>query len=99
MDKDLDRKSREELTAEVKLLRAAIRDHRDSSLHNLCWHHPQLWGLLPEPTPDNIAVPTGRNFCAAIFTTAYRSTKNCPMRRASGSNSSTGKGGKDKSSS
>jgi hypothetical protein len=23
----------------------------------LCWHHPQLWGLLPEPIPRHIAVP------------------------------------------
>ena len=32
-------------------LRAGIRAHRDSTGHELCWHHPALWGLLPEGTP------------------------------------------------
>jgi hypothetical protein len=33
MDDDLERMSREQLIAEVKLLRSGIREHRDSSLH------------------------------------------------------------------
>jgi len=57
MDDDLDRLSRDELIAEVKRMRAGIRKHRDASGHDLCWHHPQLWGLLPEPIPPEIAVP------------------------------------------
>ena len=57
MDSDLDDKSREELLAELVKLRNAVRAHRDSSGHNLCWHHPDLWALLPEPTPPSIAVP------------------------------------------
>jgi hypothetical protein len=32
----------------VKKLRQGIRRHRDSTRHELCWHHPALWGLLPE---------------------------------------------------
>lgn len=55
MDTDLEQMSREELIAEVKKLRAGIRGHRDTSRHDLCWHHPALWGLLPEktdPVPD-----------------------------------------------
>jgi len=24
------------------------RDHRDSSGHELCWHHPALWGSCQE---------------------------------------------------
>jgi hypothetical protein len=24
--------------------------HRDSTVHELYWHHPALWGLLPEKT-------------------------------------------------
>ena len=55
MDDDLDRLSREALIAEVKKLRQGIRAHRDSSGQELCWHHPALWGLLPErtdPVPD-----------------------------------------------
>jgi hypothetical protein len=62
MDEDLDHLSREALVAEVKRLRAGIRDHRDSSGHALCWHHPQLWGLLPEPIPADIAVPPWPKF-------------------------------------
>jgi hypothetical protein len=62
MDDDLLRKDREQLIAEVKRLRAGIRAHRDSSGHDLCWHHPQLWGLLPERIPPEIAVPPWPKF-------------------------------------
>jgi hypothetical protein len=62
MDDDLDRMDRDALIAEVKRLRAGIRAHRDSSGHDLCWHHPQLWGLLPEPIPRDIAVPPWPKF-------------------------------------
>jgi len=48
MDEDLNQMSREQLVAEVKRLRGGIRGHRDSSGQDLCWHHPALWGLLPE---------------------------------------------------
>jgi hypothetical protein len=44
MDDDLERMSREQLIEEVKKLCDGIREHRDSSLHELCWHHPALWG-------------------------------------------------------
>lgn len=47
MDSDLEELDREALIAEVKWLRAGIRAHRDSSGHDLCWHHPELWNLLP----------------------------------------------------
>lgn len=62
LDKDLDKMSRGELVIEVKRLRAGIREHRDSSGHNLCWHHPQLWGLLPERIEPEIAVPPWPKF-------------------------------------
>ena len=62
MDEDLARLSREELIAEVRRLRHGIREHRDSSGHDLCWHHPQLWGLLPEPIDPEIAVPPWPRF-------------------------------------
>lgn len=62
MDEDLERLSREELVAEVKRLRQGIRRHRDSSGHDLCWHHPQLWGLLPERVDPAIAVPPWPKF-------------------------------------
>ncbi len=62
MDEDISTLSREALVAEVKRLRAGIREHRDSSMHSLCWHHPQLWGLLPEPIPRDLAVPEWPQF-------------------------------------
>lgn len=62
MDQDLEGLSREQLLAEVKKLRAAIRAHRDSSAHELCWYHPQLWNLLPEPVDPAIAVPPWPKF-------------------------------------
>jgi hypothetical protein len=62
LDEDLERMDRDSLVAEVKRLRAGIRTHRDSSGHGLCWHHPQLWGLLPEPIDPDIAVPPWPRF-------------------------------------
>ena len=62
MDEDLEGLSREALIAEVKRLRQGIREHRDSSGHDLCWHHPQLWRLLPEPIDPEIAVPPWPKF-------------------------------------
>jgi hypothetical protein len=62
VDEDLDGLSREALIAEVKRLRQGIREHRDSSGHDLCWHHPQLWGLLPERVDPEIAVPPWPKF-------------------------------------
>ena len=57
MDEDLEALSREQLLAEVKKLRSAIREHRDSSGHELCWHHPQLWAMLPDKTDPLPTVP------------------------------------------
>lgn len=62
MDEDLTPLSREALIEEVKRLRAGIREHRDSSGHELCWHHPQLWGLLPEKTDRVPEVPAWPQF-------------------------------------
>src|SRR5687767_10849199 len=62
MDEDLDSMNRDSLIAEVKKLRAGIRAHRDSTGHELCWHHPQLWGLLPEKTDPQPAVPNWPQF-------------------------------------
>jgi hypothetical protein len=62
MDDDLAELSREALIAEVKRLRAGIREHRDSTGHELCWHHPQLWALLPEKTDPLPEVPEWPQF-------------------------------------
>ena len=50
MDRDLEDMDREALVREVIRLRNGIRTHRDASGHDLCWYHPDLWGLLPEKT-------------------------------------------------
>ena len=62
MDEDLETMSREQLIAEVRKLRAGIRTHRDSSGQDLCWHHPALWGLLPERTDPVPVVPPWPQF-------------------------------------
>lgn len=62
MDEDLDDLSREALIDEVRKLRSAIRAHRDSTLHELCWHHPDLWALLPEKTDPQPVVPAWPQF-------------------------------------
>jgi hypothetical protein len=62
MDNDLNQMTREELMNEVRTLRQGIRGHRDSSLHELCWHHPALWSLLPEKTDPLPQVPAWPEF-------------------------------------
>ena len=54
--------SRDQLIAEAKRLRAGIRQHRDSTGDELCWHHPALWSLLPERTDPLPTVPTWPEF-------------------------------------
>ena len=62
MDEDLERMTRDELAAEARKLRHGSRKHRDSTLHELCWHHPELWGLLPEKTDPVPVVPEWPQF-------------------------------------
>jgi hypothetical protein len=62
IDEDLRSMTRQELAEEVIRLRNGIREHRDSTLHELCWHHPQLWGLLPEKTDPLPEVPDWPQF-------------------------------------
>jgi hypothetical protein len=62
MDDDLDTMTRDDLIAEVRKLRQGIREHRDGSMHELCWHHPALWGLLPEKTDPLPEVPDWPQF-------------------------------------
>jgi hypothetical protein len=61
-DEDLEQLTKDELLAEVKKLRAGIRRHRDSTGHELCWHHPELWQLLPEKIEPDLAVPAWPQF-------------------------------------
>jgi len=67
MDTDLDGMSRDQLIAEVRRLRAGIREHRDTTGHNLCWHHPKLWALLPEKTDPVPTVPAWPQFLAGCI--------------------------------
>ena len=62
MDEDLTTLDRSALIEEVKRLRAGIREHRDSSGHELCWHHPRLWRLVPEATDPLPQVPAWPQF-------------------------------------
>lgn len=62
MDEDIATMSREQLIEEIKKLRQGIRQHRDSSMHELCWHHPALWGLLPEKSDRLPTVPDWPQF-------------------------------------
>ena len=62
MDDDLESLDRDALIAEVRKLRAGIRQHRDATGHDLCWHHPDLWDLLPEKIEPAIAVPPWPKF-------------------------------------
>lgn len=69
LDQDLENMTLDELQAEVKRLREGIRQHRDSSGHDLCWYVPELWNLLPdkvEPQPD---VPPTEEFlhCCKLY--------------------------------
>jgi hypothetical protein len=61
-DEDLDVLSREQLIVQVKPLRTAIRTHRDSSGHDLRWHHRALWALLPEKLSAAIGLPAWPQF-------------------------------------
>jgi hypothetical protein len=46
MDTDLERMSREQLIEEVMKLRLGIREHRDSTRHELCWQSSGALGAV-----------------------------------------------------
>lgn len=80
-DQDLEAMSREQLVLEAKRLREGIREHRDSTLHELCWHHPRLWGLLPERTDPLPTVPAWPQFlegCIRYRKSLDRQAKDAP---------------------
>jgi hypothetical protein len=84
MDADLDTLSREQLIAEVKKLRQGIRAHRDSTGHDLCWHHPDLWALLPERTDPQPVVPDWPQFLRGCI--RYRQSLDAQLPGAPRSN-------------
>ena len=82
MDDDLDAMDRNALAAEVRKLRNAIRRHRDATGHELCWHNPELWDLLPEKTLPSIAVPPWPKFmrgCIRYRASLDRQAPNAPV--------------------
>ena len=82
MDEDLEQLSREALAMEVRRLRDGIRAHRDSSGQELCWHHPRLWGLLPEKVRPDVAVPPWPAFlrgCLKYRESLDRELPNAPV--------------------
>jgi hypothetical protein len=84
VDEDLDRMTRDELVSEVKKLREGIRQHRDSTRHELCWHHPELWGLLPEKTDPVPVVPEWPQFmegCIKYRQSLDRQVPNAPRTK------------------
>jgi hypothetical protein len=81
MDEDLETMSANDLIAEVKKLRAGIRKHRDSTGHELCWHHPDLWALLPDrtdPVPTVPAWPVFLRGCLRYRESLGRQLPNAP---------------------
>ena len=81
MDEDLLQLDRAALIAEVTRLRAGIREHRDSSGHELCWHHPKLWGLLPEKSDPVPIVPAWPQFLRGCI--RYRESLDTQLPNAS----------------
>jgi hypothetical protein len=72
MDEDLQQMTFPQLVEEVKKLRTGIRKHRDSTGQDLCWHHPELWSLLPEKTDLKISIPAWPEFMKGCI--HYRSS-------------------------
>ena len=65
---DLDALSREQLIdGSEEVARTASASTAIRTGHGLCWHHPQLWGLLPEKTDPQPAVPAWPKFMAGCI--------------------------------
>ncbi len=62
MDEDLEQMTHAQLVAEARRLRAGIRQHRDATGDDLCWHHPALWNLLPDAAQRQPSVPAWPDF-------------------------------------
>jgi hypothetical protein len=80
MDEDLDTMSETELRHVARAMRAAIRTHRDSVGHELCWHHPDMWELLPDPSQTIPVVPEWPQFMRGCI--AYRTSLDTQLELA-----------------
>ncbi|MGK7753466.1 MULTISPECIES: hypothetical protein [unclassified Roseovarius] len=79
-DKDLEEMTKSQLLAAARMMRKQIRVHRDTSLHDLCWHHPDLWALLPDSPPGGMIVPDWPQFMRGC--TRYRQSLDKQLRDA-----------------
>ena len=61
-DADLDLMDHAELLTAARSMRQAIREHRDTVGHELCWHHPKMWALLPDSPAGGMIVPEWPEF-------------------------------------
>ena len=80
-DADLDTMDHAALLATARAMRAAIRAHRDATGHELCWHHPDMWALLPDPPKGGQVVPDWPQFlrgCIAYRAALDRELKDAP---------------------
>lgn len=80
-DADLDALSQGALLAQARAMRGAIRAHRDASGHGLCWHHPDLWALLPDLPRGGQQVPDWPQFlrgCIEYRASLDRQLPNAP---------------------
>ncbi|CAN5614873.1 hypothetical protein BH23PSE1_BH23PSE1_07660 [soil metagenome] len=68
LDADLDDLDRKALIAHARAMRAAIRAHRDASGHDLCWHHPDMWALLPDTPTGKVELPDWPQFMRGCIT-------------------------------
>jgi GNAT superfamily N-acetyltransferase len=81
-DSDIDEMTPEALRSALRHARAAIRTHRDATGHDLCWHHPDLWALLPERIAPTVAVPPWPQFlrgCVAYRASLDRELPDAPV--------------------
>ncbi|WP_049731645.1 hypothetical protein [Rhizobium ecuadorense] len=88
-DADLDSMSHADLLSAARAMRHAIRIHRDMSGHELCWHHPDLWMLLPDPPAGGQIVPDWPQFMRGCI--RYRQSLDNQLAQAPRSDREFGK--------
>ena len=72
MDEDIEQMSREQLVAEVKRLRQGIRQHRDSSGHELCGPPSSVGAAPRRRLTRSPQCRTGRSSCKVASDTGSR---------------------------
>lgn len=80
LDSDLDAMDHAALLVAARAMRRAIREHRDSTGHDLCWHHPDMWALLPDQPMGSPMVPEWPQFMRGCI--KYRASLDIELRDA-----------------